>query len=643
MSFFREQPLTPSRATISGGQASFGALWDAARDAAIFVDNFTASAAALEEAYDRRIDLVKRETGVVIPNPMRMPQTLNEQMGGPQPRYGIGVTLQQSEANFAAALERVGKQFPAKAQILKIGVPVSQEAEQIAYQAEERFGRFFASRRDVVGSWAAALGGSFSGSLRDPLQVMTLIAGGGPGAARTIGGRILTTAFREMAINAGVEATLQPKVQAWREQAGLPAGFGEAAKNVALTGALAGAFGGTLQTVIEVGGRLLLKGPALEQAARLAAQSLPEGHPVRQALEGSPEASQSLLEPIREALPPEGRGALDAGAASRPGNEAAQADALRFAEDPQTSRISFADIRGELRRDLGPAPQGRAPTSLLGFLARSGGLKADAELTHIGADDWFGPGGRLMRREGGLQLDEARRLAVEAGYLADSRFEEGASTSTVADLLDAIDRELRGDPVYSRADGDAADFAREKQLHADAAASIDRALAGLEDVATDNLPRAVKLRAARIMLDENADADLALERAIMEDYHADGDAEPFKAEDGSDIPFALDRGAGAQSRAAEGAGRAGERPAAQSAARADDGGPYGAPRTEEAQDTGGIDEPDSTDEIALTDEMIAELDPDGEFAKSNELTAALAAEADELSDLAAFLKACKVA
>jgi hypothetical protein len=48
-----------------------------------------------------------------------------------------------------------------------------------------------------------------------------------------------------------------------------------------------------------------------------------------------------------------------------------------------------------------------------------------------------------------MTLDQAREAAIEAGYLRDNGADAGReSTTDVRTLLDAIDRELRGQKVY---------------------------------------------------------------------------------------------------------------------------------------------------------------------------------------------------
>lgn len=121
------------------------------------------------------------------------------------------------------------------------------------------------------------------------------------------------------------------------------------------------------------------------------------------------------------------------GAIAKAWGKLQQIDAIRDSFD---GRIQF-----------GARPE--RPTSLFEFLGLCGGLRPDPELRVILDGNVF-LGGRAgwLIRDGGLSLDSARRLAVEANYLADTSWEGGVSVSTINDLLDLIDREARGDRQY---------------------------------------------------------------------------------------------------------------------------------------------------------------------------------------------------
>lgn len=94
------------------------------------------------------------------------------------------------------------------------------------------------------------------------------------------------------------------------------------------------------------------------------------------------------------------------------------------------------------------------PPSLMKFLRQQGGLKEDAgelaarDLQRVNA----------VNNKNGLDLDEATRRAWEAGYIGKpSELELGPTAEgrpTINDLMDAVDRELAGDVVYSINDMD---------------------------------------------------------------------------------------------------------------------------------------------------------------------------------------------
>jgi len=94
--------------------------------------------------------------------------------------------------------------------------------------------------------------------------------------------------------------------------------------------------------------------------------------------------------------------------------------------------------------------------SLLEFIRAKGGVSEDDPLAADLLQSFGGENpnirgkGKLVRSDG-LSLDRLREAAVEAGYLHDQGNETGgASQSTVRDLLDAVDREARGEKQYPR-------------------------------------------------------------------------------------------------------------------------------------------------------------------------------------------------
>ncbi|MEO1306895.1 MAG: hypothetical protein AAFV38_02925, partial [Pseudomonadota bacterium] len=160
----------------------------------------------------------------------------------------------------------------------------------------------------------------------------------------------------------------------------------------------------------------------------------------------------------RRGLSPEESDAL-LGAAER------WASAVR-AQQPQRSR-ALNDLIEQIKSrndpddmaDLvaimeGAKAQTAEPPSLMKFLRRQGGLKDDGgeltarDLQRVNA----------VNNRSGIDLDTATQRAWEAGYIGKpSELEFGPTAEgrpTINDLLDAMDRELAGDMVYSRNDLD---------------------------------------------------------------------------------------------------------------------------------------------------------------------------------------------
>lgn len=296
----------PGNVTFAGGQASNADLFSAAYDSLQYVDNANAAETALMRAYEDRIATIHEATGVQLANPMReAAQSLRQSppISGAQLWSGQGEDYQArtrriydgAQQNFARQLSDIAQQYPAQARLIGAERPVSQDALTIARNADKRFETLFQSRNDLW-KWGIAFAGGGLASLNDPFTVGALMAGGGPGAAKTIGGRILSTALSEALVNGATEAILQPQVQNWRAQAGLPSGFDEAMKNVGFATAFGGALG--------AGGRAVH-----EAFATMGAKLQPN---VAAGLAGDAQAAAEALQPIREALPAEARGALDA-------------------------------------------------------------------------------------------------------------------------------------------------------------------------------------------------------------------------------------------------------------------------------------------------------------------------------------------
>lgn len=104
--------------------------------------------------------------------------------------------------------------------------------------------------------------------------------------------------------------------------------------------------------------------------------------------------------------------------------------------DPLIDRLRAGDI---------PSQRDAFGQSLVEFLRERGIQDEGGELAARDADVGRKAFQRALARGDGMTLDDAAQAAAEAGYLTG----QDRSTVTQQDLLDAIDRELGGEPVYT--------------------------------------------------------------------------------------------------------------------------------------------------------------------------------------------------
>lgn len=177
-------------------------------------------------------------------------------------------------------------------------------------------------------------------------------------------------------------------------------------------------------------------------------------------------------------------------------------------------------------------PRARDPETftLYEFLANRGGLRPDPELhAMFGGGNPFIPGFGKLVRKGGMGLDRAREAAMEAGYLHDAPAREaeamGAmqgrpSESTERDLLDAMDRQARGEKVYREGREPKREhaFDPDEEMH-----RVESELnAAISDAGMQPHEISGKLRARTIEImhrEGERDPLAAYERAVMEESY----------------------------------------------------------------------------------------------------------------------------
>lgn len=196
-------------------------------------------------------------------------------------------------------------------------------------------------------------------------------------------------------------------------------------------------------------------------------------------------------------------------------------EARRMIADAQAAASAIESAQAR----VAPArPQPAGPASLVQWLAGHG-LADSADLRAlIDANNHFVPGrGMLIRRQGGMTLDQALRAAEDAGYFFDPGAAEGAGARmlTPSDLLDAIDGEInRGRKRYAMGD-EPAPSAYELDPHAPTRRELQAATRQVKAALSKEergLYTDAQMRAAADMVHrEGVEPAAALDRVIAEE------------------------------------------------------------------------------------------------------------------------------
>ena len=158
--------------------------------------------------------------------------------GGGDGYYGFKRTW--NERRFREELGKVAEQYPDKASEILPEVSFLSRAYQAARKSETDAADALNRSRQGVLDYGASFAGSLAGGFQDPLTLMTAPVGFAGGVGTGVRG--LAMGFLKNGVaNAGVEAVMQPFIQADRARAGLESGWAEGAANVRdafLTGGL---------------------------------------------------------------------------------------------------------------------------------------------------------------------------------------------------------------------------------------------------------------------------------------------------------------------------------------------------------------------------------------------------------------------
>lgn len=428
----------PSNALAAGGEATDVELIQREFNSVRFAHNTFSNLDALERAYDDRIAAIESATGARLNNPLRAPLSEVEKQIPQNADYPtlmrpeVGRTvfdpaiMSQRADMFRRELNQLAMKFPDKTDVIAPGRLVEDDAAAITRTAEERQQSAAASRDDWYSLAPRFIGGA-AAIVRDPIQLITMVFGGGVGSAKTVAGRILQTAGKEALINGASETALQPFVQSWRAKAGLPHGVNEAMSDIAMATVAGGLLGG--------GGR------AIGEAVRAV-----RGVPVAEARTAFGAMGRDANPTVKGAL--DALDAEDAIDAARPAlrtaenHETAAIAGIRAAEDPASIATAFERINATPMERANDALRASHPDLMerLDNLTAQRDINAraladlDAQLTD---DARFAPTRRgMIEAEAALARAERLRSAMEKAVAPRER-------AALAEQATAADREAQ--------------------------------------------------------------------------------------------------------------------------------------------------------------------------------------------------------
>ncbi|TNC16412.1 hypothetical protein FF100_03975 [Methylobacterium terricola] len=216
----------------------------------------------------------------------------------------------------------------------------------------------------------------------------------------------------------------------------------------------------------------------------------------------------------------------------------------RFGQQPASRAGNFLDQppapptpRAGNFLDMADAQQGQGtPETLTRYLARTGGIALDDEARAADLNRLYVPGQGTLARRTGRTADDLRVALQEEGFFPPDAL-GGISARDVQDrIIEAIQREQRGQPLYRAQDEAAAaarSAARGSDEAADYAARLDRetrrtaiALEAEGLSARDLDPATLRDAAEMVLRREVDDAGTAYERAARERAGLAGDGAP---------------------------------------------------------------------------------------------------------------------
>lgn len=543
-----------SEADIERINAGQSRLFSASRRSFELVDSSAGRANAIADAFDNRIETVRRVTGVTLENPER-----NAYFKEAEDEYRLlrqQGTISAVDAvngdNFASRrvslqreifnrkVDELAQAQPDKASALAFGQSIEDQAKAIAGAAAAELDN---ARRETGGGFVSEIAGALTGIARDPGNLAALFAGGGPGTAKTLLGRLAQVALREGAINAGVEAVQQPGVQAWRAELSLKNGIEPALENIGLAFLFGATIGGGVQGLGEAFGRgvsrasdedraavqAVLRGEAsaddVERAARAMGVQLDEATQADLATLRAIEAddatvpaapqgvsvadhNEALLDAMRAAQNPDAPPAVEPLRASRLDERILQErpELAVYADDPPQTALGLAAVREDVWRAVQAGEVDAVHASWIGRMA------ADAPDSH---------GALLLalRDAAPETVADARLVIRDAQAAALRREAQDAILGAIGQETDALARRLDPDlfqaidTIEARVDALRAELGRVLSTDPASGAALETELGGITGKRKSS-PRSAALRDEIARL--QADRDMLQRQAALQ-------------------------------------------------------------------------------------------------------------------------------
>lgn len=211
---------------------AFGEMVGVAERQNNLTETWVSGNVSTEEAYDRRIKVIKAATGVELQNPMR--QSLTAQMVEQAREGNLAEPGVMTPELFDQQLAELRAKHPDKTEALSFG-DIGAEARALAKGAEDEYEK---ARKETPLSGPTSLAAQFIGGMwgqrRDPLFVGSLFAGPTSAVGKTAVARVASSALFQGLYNAGISALEQPAVQMWRSEIGAKSGVVPAIENVGM-------------------------------------------------------------------------------------------------------------------------------------------------------------------------------------------------------------------------------------------------------------------------------------------------------------------------------------------------------------------------------------------------------------------------